>query len=135
MEIAEFWLMMSTYDRWLYLGYIDVAVQQKDMEYLMSFLGRLEKQQDLAIYRPYEVPNRIPDQAIGREVRDLHNHMSVCNLQRLQDAHSIIRDVSDRQQAITEQCCESKELLNFCFNANRLIYPIHFLPLATIYCL
>ena len=55
--------------------------------------------------------NEIPEQAKDGEVRDLHHHMSVCNLQRLQDAHSIISDVDDRQQAINKHRCGRKELL------------------------
>ncbi len=102
----------------------DVALQQKYIKYSNAGAQRSEEQQNLAIYwkshgqKPF---NEIPDQAKGREMRDLHNHMSVCNLQRLRDAHPIISDVDDRQQAFNKQRCESKKLFNFCFTANRFI--------------
>lgn len=51
-------------------------------------------------------------------MRNLHNHMSVCNLQRLEDARSILSNVDDRQQAVRQQAvrqrlCRNTELLNF----------------------
>ena len=104
----DFRLMVSTYDRELYLTQRDVVVEQKYIKYLMPYVRRSEEQQNLAIYwqRDVQKPaNVVPDQAKGREVRDLHDHMTVCDLQRLQDAHSIISDVDDRQQAFNEQRC------------------------------
>lgn len=48
-----------------------------------------------------------------REVRDFHNNVSVCNLQRIEEAHSILSDVDDRQQAFRQQSCENTELSNY----------------------
>ena len=75
---------------------------------------RLEGQQNLASNWWCDVKplHEIPDQAKGREVRDVHNHMSVCNLQRLQDVHSIISDVDDRQQTFRERSCENTDLFH-----------------------
>lgn len=69
--------------------------------------------------------NKIPDQAKEREVMDFDNHMRVCDLQRLEDAHPIISDVDDRQQTIRQQSCENKELLHFCFTDNNLSVMLH----------
>ena len=68
--------------------------------------------------------NYIPDQAKVREVRDIYNHVSVSNLQRLQDAHPIISDVDDRQQAIRQRSCGDTELVNFGFMANYCITAV-----------
>ena len=87
----------------LYLVQRDVYWQEKHVEILplCFWVWWSEEQQNLAAdsIRPQPF-NYIPDQAKVREVRDIYNHVSVSNLQRLQDAHPIISDVDDRQQAI-----------------------------------
>ena len=111
---------MITFDRQIYLVHRDVVRQQKYIEDSRTHVWRSVEEEDLAVYwlRDVQKPlNKIPDEAEDREVRDLHNHMSVCDLQRLQDAHSILSDVDDRQQAVNTQRWERKELLNFCFTA------------------
>ena len=76
------------------------------------FVHRLEEQQNLASnwYWDVERYNDIPEYAETSEVRDVDNHMSVCNLQRLQDVHFIISDVDDRQQTFRERSCENTDL-------------------------
>ena len=72
-----------------------------------------KKQQDFAtncfsvVQKPF---NKILHYAKGGEVRDCDNHMSVCNLQRLEEVHSITSDVDDRQQIFSQWSCENTEL-------------------------
>lgn len=59
--------------------------------------------------------DEIPHDAIGREVRGIHNHVGVRNLPRLYDCHAVVSDVDDRD-AVCDQSCEyryaKKKVLN-----------------------
>lgn len=72
-----------------------------------------QEEQDLAtngFRHVIEKPlNEIPDEAKGGEVRDVHDHVSLGDLQRLYDAHAIIRDV-DHRDAVRDQCWENTQL-------------------------
>lgn len=77
----------------------------------MTHVQRSEEQQNLATnWCGVQKLLEETDQAKGREVRDVHNHMSVSNLLWLQDAKFIISDVDDRQQTFKEWSCENTDL-------------------------
>ena len=101
----------------LYLVQMDVPREEKHVEFLSLcfWVWLSEKQQDFAAYWSYIIAvqqlfNKTPHYAKVREVRDCDNHMSVCNLQRLEEVHSIISDVEDRQQIFRQRSCENTEL-------------------------
>lgn len=86
-----------------YLLQMDVPRQKKHKELLLFSVWWSEEQQNLAAnwFCPQPLKN-IPDYAKERELRDPDNHMSVCNLQRLEEVYSIISDVDDRQRAFRQ---------------------------------
>ena len=103
----------------LYLIQVDVPWKEKHVEFLSLcfWVWLSEEQQDLASNWSHVVAVQQPlkktlHYAKGGEVGDCDDHMSVCN-QRLEEVHSIVSDVDDRQQTFRRRSCENTELWAF----------------------
>lgn len=89
---------------------MDVPRQEEHVDLLpLRFWVRLsEEQQNLAtnwslVFIEPQPFKKIFHYSEGREVRDADNNVGVCDLQRIEDAHAVLIDVDDRQQAFRQQ--------------------------------
>lgn len=101
----------------LYLFHWDVACQEKHIEVLSlcSKVYWFKEQQNLTRnwFLLVPKPRYVPDEAKGREVSNFHDHVSVCDLSRLEDLHFTSRDV-DYRQTVGKQSCENTKPSDIC---------------------
>lgn len=108
---------------------MDVPWQEKHVEFLplCFWVWLSEEQQNLATnwsgffvaQQPFKI---IQHQSKGREVRDFESDVGVCNLQWMEDVHSTVRNVGDREQAFRQWTCKNRAV-KFCFKSSFFCIP------------